>query len=97
MTTALETFVMTTDELWPRDAQNRYRVYAVVGDERTILCTASTAAGIGLAFVTLHEDQREIGRNLSDLGRIGVLDTMPGGEPHPTGEWIVLPYDRVQA
>lgn len=85
------------DDLWPRDEVHRYRIYAVVGEERNVLAATDSAAGVGLALVTLHEDQREIGRRLCDHGRIGVLDVMPGGEPHPRGEWIVPPYDRSPA
>lgn len=82
------------DDIYPRDEEHRYRIYAVVGDHRTVLATADSAGGVGLALVQIHEDQKEIGRRLSDYGRIGVLDVLPGGEPHATGEWIVQPYDR---
>lgn len=82
------------DDLYPQDAEHRYRIYGIVGNERTVLAAASTGGGVGAALITLHEDQREIGRRLCDLGRIGVLDTMPGGELSPKGEWVVMPYDR---
>lgn len=87
---------MTEDELYPRDLENRYRIYAIVGHARRILATTSTAGGVGEALVQLHEDQRSLEppRRLADLGRIGVLDVLPDGEPHPKGEWIVMPYDR---
>lgn len=94
MNALAEPFTMSIDDLWPRDPEHRYRIYAVVGDERTVLAAASTPQGVGLALVTLHEDEVLIGRRLSDLGRIGVLDTMPGGQPGLDGDWIVLPYER---
>lgn len=85
------------DHLWPRDERHRYRIYAVVEGDRTVLATTDCAAGVGLALVTIHEDQKSIGRRLCDHGRIGVLDVMPDGRPHPRGEWIVQPYDRSPA
>lgn len=85
------------DDIYPRDAENRYRIYAVVGDDRKILATAPDSGGVGAALITIHEDQKSIGRRLADLGRIGVLDTMPGGNISPRGEWIVQPYDRSPA
>lgn len=85
----------TVDELWPRDAEHRFRIYAVVGDERTVLAATGTAGGIGEALVTLNEDQHAIGRRLVDLGRIAVLDVLPTDRKYrATGEWIVSPYDR---
>lgn len=88
------TLSMTVDEIWPRTPEFRYRLYAVVGDERALLAAAPDGAGIGVAIVTLNEDQKEIGCTLSDLGAIGILDVMPNGEPSPTGEWIVNPWQR---
>lgn len=82
------------DDLYPRDDEHRFRLYAVVGDERDVLATAADMAAIGVAMGTIHEDMKAIGRRLCDYGRIGVLDTMPDGRPHPTGEWIVQPWDR---
>lgn len=84
----------TTEDVYPRDLENRYRIYAVVGASREILATAATASGVGLALITLHDDQRSLGRRLADHGRIGVMDVMPGGEPAAKGEWIVTPWDR---
>jgi hypothetical protein len=90
--------MLTTDDLYPRDAAHRYRICAVVGDGKNqdvrVLAATPTAAGVGVALITLHEDAKQTGALLSDEGRIGVLDTMPGGEQHPTGEWIVLPWQR---
>lgn len=85
---------ISIEELYPRDEENRYRIYAVIGDDRTILATAADGPSVGMALVTMHEDQQQINRTLGDLGRIGVLDTMPGGHPHPAGTWVVNPYDR---
>lgn len=88
---------LTDDDLYPRDELHRWRIYAVTGDERRVLATSPTAAGIGVALVTMHEDARSAGRRLVDEGRIGVLDCLPGGKPSPTGEWLVSPYDRMPA
>jgi hypothetical protein len=93
-TCPLVTLVIDIDVLYPRCAEERYRLYAVVGHERRVLATSGTPQGIGLAIVTLHEEARVVGRRLADEGRIGVLDVMPGGVPSPRGEWIIPPYDR---
>ena len=85
---------MRIDDIYPRVEEERYRLYAVIGHERRILATAPSGAAIGLAIVTLHEDARSIGRRLADLGRIGILDVMPDGQPSVRGEWIVQPWDR---
>lgn len=86
---------MTTDDVYPRDAENRYRIYALLGlGDLVILATAPDAGGVGQAILTLHEDQRNAGGTLGDLGRLGVLDTMPEGKPSRSGEWIVCPFDR---
>lgn len=86
---------LTTDELWPRIPDYRYRVYAVAGGAPLrVLGAAPDMAGVGLAIGTWHEDAKAVGRRLADEGTIGILDVMPDGEPHPVGEWIVLPWDR---
>lgn len=87
-------FNMKTDELWPRIPDYRYRIYAVTDGVRRVLGAAPDMAGVGLAIGTWHEEALEQGRRLADEGRIGILDTMPGGEPHPAGDWVVLPWDR---
>lgn len=85
------------DDVYPRDAEHRFRVYAIVGGDRDVIACARDAGGVGMALVTIHEDQKSIGRRLADLGRIGVLDVMPGGVSSPRGEWVVQPYDRSPA
>lgn len=84
------------DALWPRDAENRFRIYAVVGDHMEVLCATPTAEGIGTALYTMHEDAKRVGRRLADRGRIGVLDVLPDQDySHGhLGDWIVLPWDR---
>lgn len=94
MTSVAEARPIGIDEIYPRDLENRYRIYAVIGSSRTVLATTDSPGGVGTALIQLHEDQKELGRALSDHGRIGVLDVMPDGKPHPRGEWIVLPWDR---
>lgn len=85
------TYTIESDALYPRDADHRYRIYARRGRELEILASAPDAGGVGQALITLHEDEKEAGRRLADRGTIGVLDVMAGG---PTGEWIVLPWER---
>lgn len=83
---------LVADDLYPRDAEHRYRIYALRGkDDLEVLATSSTPGGIGMALVTLHEDEKARGQRLADRGRIGVLDVLAGG---PTGEWILLPWVR---
>lgn len=79
-----------TDDIYPRCEEERYRLYAVIGDERRVLATAANGPGIGLAIITLHEDAKACGRRLADEGRIGILDTLAGAR----GEWVITPYDR---
>lgn len=92
-------FTLDHDDLWPRDAAHRYRIYAVRGPrdgDLEVLAATDSAGGIGEAIVALNEDEKERSprRRLYDRGRIGVLDTMPGGKPSAKGEWIILPWDR---
>lgn len=88
---------MNVDDLWPRDALHRYRLYARIGSELRVLCACPEPGGIGQAIVQLHADAQEVGRRLADEGQIGVMDVMPGGELSPTGEWIVPPFNRREA
>lgn len=89
---ALESMSSVHDILYPRDAEHRYRIYTVNDTELEVIAATPTAAGVGEALITIHEDMKEQGMCLSDLGAIGVLDVL-GGEL-PTGEWIVLPWQR---
>jgi hypothetical protein len=75
------------DDLWPRDAAHRYRIYARRGRELEVLAAAPDAGGVGQAILTLHDDQKQAGRRLADLGVIGCLDVL-------TPEWVVLPWER---
>lgn len=90
-------FSIDVDDLWPRDGEHRYRLYAVVGDDRKVLAAAASLPAIGQAIETLHDDAQQVGRRLGDEGRIGILDVLPGGKPSPRGEWIVSPFDRSPA
>lgn len=87
-------YTIEHDVLWPRDAEHRYRIYARLGDELTVLAACPEPGGIGEAIVQLHADFRDNGRDFGDVGRIGVLDVMPDGEPHPKGTWIIPLWDR---
>lgn len=88
----LESSSSAHDILYPRDAEHRYRIYAVNDTELEVLASSPTAGGVGQALVTIHADMKEHGMALSDLGAIGVLDVLGGDKP--TGEWIVLPWQR---
>lgn len=83
---------LTTDELWPRTAEFRFRLYARVGDELTVLATAPDAGGLGQAIVALHEDAKRAGRRLCAEGRVGVMDVLGG--KNGRGEWIIPVFDR---
>jgi hypothetical protein len=82
---------LDADVIYPRDEEHRYRIYARRGSGRTVelevLACAGTPAGLGVALVTLDEDEKEHGRRLVDLGAIGVLDAVDR-------RWIVMPWHR---
>jgi hypothetical protein len=91
---AADPYEIQIDVLWPREPAYRYRLYARDDDGLHVLAATDCPEGIGSAIARIHEDQKEVGRRLCDLGVIGVLDVLPGGEPHPKGEWLVLPWPR---
>jgi hypothetical protein len=80
---------LTSDQLYPRDAEHRYRIYEKNQDgDLRVLAATPTAAGIGVALVQLYEDQgslEEIGEPRHALGPIGILDTIER-------KWIVHPF-----
>jgi hypothetical protein len=79
---------LAIDAIYPRDEEHRYRLYARRGrGDLQVLACASDAASLGLALVTLDEDEAEHGRHLYDNGAIGVLDVIKR-------RWIVLPWHR---
>lgn len=87
------------DALWPRNAENRYRIYARRGRKLTVLATAATPAGVGNALVSLDDDARKVDRRLVDEGAIGVLDVLPDYSTGQRvgkrgGRWIVMPWHR---
>lgn len=88
-----DAFGIDVDDLWPRDEEHRYRLYARVGRRLDVLAASDSTAGIGLAISTIHDDQKQAGRRLADLGQIGVMDVLAGAR----GEWIVLPFNRSNA
>ena len=81
------TYAIDHDDLYPRDEEHRYRLYARRGDELEVLATAGEPGGIGEAIVGLHEDEKRAGGRLPDRGAFGILDVI-------AGEWIVLPWLR---
>lgn len=82
-------YAIDHEDLWPRDEEHRYRIYAVRGDvqEMEVIAATSTPGGVGLALVTLHKELKLVGSRLSDLGQIGVLDVIER-------DWIILPFPR---
>lgn len=80
------------DDLWPRDARHRYRLYFLKGEELAVMAATPSMGGIGVAIGALYEDQKAVGETLSAFGRLGVMDTCPGGVPSEEGEWIVVPF-----
>lgn len=80
-------YEIDVDDLWPRDEEHRYRIYARRGDELEVLAATGCWAGVGQAIGQLEEDERERGRRLMDRGAFGVLDAVEG-------RWIVLPWHR---
>lgn len=85
------TYEIDVDAVYPRDEEYRFRIYARRGRGRTmaldVLACAGSPAALGVALVTLDEDEREHGRRLCDHGAIGVLDAV-------ARRWIVLPWHR---
>lgn len=69
--------------------EERFRLYLVpVGEPLPAPAAyAPDMAGIGTAIQTLHEDEKLVGRRLSDRGIVGVYDALER-------EWIVLPFVR---
>lgn len=87
----MEPLTIPEDAVYPRDEEHRYRIYARRGRGRTmkleVLACAGSKEALGVALVTLDEDEREHGRRLVDLGAIGVLDAVDR-------RWIILPWHR---
>ncbi len=76
-----------TDDLFPRDAAHRYRIYACRGSVFECLAATPTAAGIGVTILQFHEDAKAAGGEIGDRGQLGILDAV-------AGEWIVKPWNR---
>lgn len=79
------------DAVYPRDEEHRYRLYARRGRGRNVeldvLACAGSPQALGLAIITLDQDEAERGRRLVDLGAIGVLDAVEH-------RWIIQPWHR---
>lgn len=82
--------VELAEDVWPRDDENRWRIYARRGDRLEVLAATGTAAGVGVALVTLDEDARDAGEpdGLGSYGAVGVLDATEG-------RWLLSPWHRV--
>ena len=80
---------MTSDDLWPRTAEFRYRIYAQRDGDLHVLAAAASPQGAGLALATLHAEG-----GFPTSGRIGLMDIRPGQK---TGTWIVSPFAKAVA
>ncbi len=78
---------LLSDDLWPRDAEHRYRLYGRCGSALDVLAACPRMEGIGVAILQLHEDAREGGGEFGDHGQVGVLDAV-------LGEWVINPFSR---
>jgi len=81
--------ILTTDDIWPRDEEHRYRLYVFEYEkdhvaEAKILAAGPSLASVGEAFGRLLEE-----REFHPLDRIGVLDTGATATP---GVWVMNPY-----
>lgn len=79
--------ILAENDVYPRDEEHRYRIYARTGDGLRVLACAGSPEALGVAIVQLDEDEKERGLRLVDLGAIGVLDAV-------AGRWIILPWHR---
>jgi hypothetical protein len=83
-------FKLTTDDIWPRDDENRFRLYTLLGSDLEIVASAPDLESIGVAFgMLLGEGQFE------KDSTIGVLDTgegPAGRKPFHRGTWLLNPY-----
>ena len=74
------------DELYPRDGQNRYRIYRLRKGALDVLGTTPTPGGVGVAIVGFSEDG-EFEAN----DAVGVLDVLFRG-PNQPGKWLANPF-----
>lgn len=57
----MSSHTIPSDDIYPRDADHRYRLYALENDQPVVRACASDPGGIGAAIVQLGEDRREAG------------------------------------
>lgn len=79
--------MISTDDLWPRDAAHRYRLYELRGGKLHVLAASATPEGAGIAAGRLAEEE-------GPLGPLGILDVRPGKS---TGRWLANPHPRRMA
>lgn len=80
-------FVIDSDVLYPRIAEERFRLYGRRGGALDVLATCADFEAVGVAIGQLHADAKEAGGELGDSGALGVLDAV-------AGEWVVNPFWR---
>ena len=75
---------MRTDEVWPRDEEHRFRLYARRGEVLRIVAAGPSLESVGVAFAQAIWEE-EFSREDS----VGVLDVRPHLE---SGSWLVSPF-----
>ena len=81
----MSAYVIDSDALYPRDAENRFRLYGLRGKALDVLATCGDLEAVGVAVGQLHEDAKVVGGVFGDSGSFGLLDAV-------AGEWIVSPF-----
>jgi hypothetical protein len=78
--------VVTTDEMWPRDEEHRFRLYAARGEVLRIVAASPDLEGVGSAFARLVAEEE-----FEAEDSVGVMDSLA----HPVerrGTWLVNPF-----
>jgi hypothetical protein len=81
----VSSFVLDSDVLYPRNDEERYRLYGLRGKALDVLATCGDLEAVGVAVGQLHEDAKAVGGVFGDSGSFGLLDSV-------AGEWIVNPF-----
>lgn len=84
-TEAESAFTVPYENAWPRDEENRYRIYTQAYDVLECVATCPDPESVGRALVTMGRE--------GQLSRvcIGILDTH--GQDEEAGEWLINPFD----
>jgi hypothetical protein len=80
-------YTIDSDDLYPRTAEERFRLYGRRGNSLDVLATCADFEAVGVAIGQLHADAKDAGGELGDSGAFGLLDAV-------AGEWVVNPFWR---